>query len=75
MDIAGRSDVLHGAAGDLQQQQWLAVERRTLYYHFIRRPEGLNHCSSSPPSPNYFLSSSSFIFVPSLKLKTEKFSL
>ena len=41
----------------------------------IRRPEGLNHCSSSPPSPNYFLSSSSFIFVPSLKLKTEKFSL
>lgn len=35
VDIAGRSDVLHGAAGDLQQQQQLAVERRTLYYHSL----------------------------------------
>ena len=35
VDMAGRSDVLHGAAGDLQQQQYLAVKRRTLYYHSL----------------------------------------
>ena len=61
-----------GHGGALRRPSWrgggsaaaavLGSEEENTVLSLIRRPEGLNHCSSSPPSPNYFLSSSFLFF-------------